>query len=154
MDRAPDRALAQPQQTLRPRRPSSSCVTAQNIRAKAQRVAIQKHREERKMDQLIEAITTKVLENVLKKITSSVGTQTEVPVRPRQAKTKTVETQTEEIEMEQEPVSNAEKSIRAVLLTDAESFCMYPDGPPLVLEPTVPKKKKNRKKSQRTQSCA
>ena len=106
------------------------------------------------MDQLIEAITTKVLENVLKKITSSVGTQREVPVRPRQAKTKTVETQTEEIEMEQEPVSNAEKSIRAVLLTDAESFCMYPGGPPLVLEPTVPKKKKNRKKSQRTQSCA
>ena len=61
------------------------------------------------MDQLIEAITTKVLENVLKKITSSVGTQTEVAVRPKQAKTKTVETQTEDIEMEQEPVSNAEK---------------------------------------------
>ena len=150
MDRAPDRAPARPQETLRPRRPSSSCVTAQNIRAKAQRVAIQKQREDKKMDQLVETITTKVLQNVLKKITFSVGTQTEVAVRPEQAKTKTVQTQTEDTEMEQEPVFNAEESIRAVLLTDTESLCMYPGGPPLVLEPTVPKKKKNRKKSQKS----
>ena len=102
------------------------------------------------MDQLVETITTKVLENVLKKITLSVGTQTEVAVRPEQAKTKTVQTQTEDTEMEQEPVFNAEESIRAVLLTDTESLCMYPGGPPLVLEPTVPKKKKNRKKSQKS----
>ena len=74
-----------------------------------------KNKEDKKMDQLVETITTKVLENVLKKITLSVGTQTEVAVRPEQAKTKTVETQTEDVEMEQEPVSNAEKSTRAVL---------------------------------------
>ena len=67
---------------------------------------------------------------------SSVGTQTEVVVRPTQPKTKTVETQTEETEMQQELFSNAEKSIRAVYLTETESF----SGPPLVLEPTVPKK--------------
>ena len=90
-------------------------------------------------------------------MTSSVGTQTVVVVRPRQAvKTKTVETQTEEdIHTEQDPVFSAEKSIRAVYLTESESFCMYPGGPPLVLEPTVPKKTKKRKNSQkRTQSCA
>ena len=108
------------------------------------------------MDQPIEAVTSRVLENVYKKMTSSVATQTVAVVRPRQAvKTKTVETQTEEIQMEQDPVFSAEKSIRAVYLTESESFCMYPGGPPLVLEPTVPKKTKKRKNSQkRTQSCA
>ena len=70
------------------------------------------------MDQPIEAVTSRVLENVYKKMTSSVATQTEVVVRPRQAvKTKTVETQTEEIQMEQDPVFSAEKSICAVYLT-------------------------------------
>ena len=70
------------------------------------------------MDQPIEAVTSRVLENVYKKMTSSVATQTEVVVRPRQAvKTKTVETQTEEIQMEQDPVFRAEKSICAVYLT-------------------------------------
>ena len=52
-------------------------------------------------------------------MTSSVATQTEVVVRPRQAvKTKTVETQTEEdIHTEQDPVFSAEKSVCAVYRT-------------------------------------
>ena len=141
MDRAPDRATAQPQQTLRPRRPSS-CVTTQNTQSQGTTSSYSKTQRRPKNGP---AITTRVLENVLKKM-SSVGTQTEVVVRPTQPKTKTVETQTEEIEMQQELFSNAEKSIRAVYLTETESF----SGPPLVLEPTVQKKKKNRKKSQRT----
>ena len=46
VDKAPDGAPAQPRQPpVRPRKPS--CVTAQNIRARAQRVAVQKRLNKR-----------------------------------------------------------------------------------------------------------
>ena len=49
------------------------------------------------MDRLIEVVTTRVLENVYRKMTTTVATQTEAVVRPRQApKTRTIETQTEQ----------------------------------------------------------
>ena len=59
---------------------------------------------------------------------------------------RTTETLTkQEVEMEQDPVFNADESVRVQFLPEP---CMYPGGPPSVLEPT-PQEKKKRKNSQK-----